>query len=280
MEQGPAAKNLIGIFDSGVGGLSVLREIQALLPKQALYYIGDQAHVPYGKRQPVEIRRFSLAMTRYLLKAGAGLIVVACNTASAAALKDLRQAFPDIPFVGMEPALKPATQQTHNKVVGVLATPATFQGELYNTLVEKFARDVSVLTDTLPGLVEAIENGQLESPQTRAILEKAIHPMLAKGADTLVLGCTHFPFVLPLIRQIAGPNVNVIDPAPAIARRTQALLQQHNLQNSDGNSYPPQLATSGDLNAFSASIVNLLHLRIQPHKLVWDASGNKIQKEG
>ena len=174
MKQGSAANQLIGIFDSGVGGLSVLREIQALLPAQPLYYIGDQAHVPYGKRQPAEIRRFSFTMTRYLLEAGAGLIVVACNTASAAALKDLRQAFPDIPFVGMEPALKPATQQTHNKVVGVLATPATFQGELYNTLVEKFAQDVTVLPDTLPGLVEAIEAGQLDSPQTRAILKKAI----------------------------------------------------------------------------------------------------------
>ena len=280
MKQGSAANQLIGIFDSGVGGLSVLREIQALLPAQPLYYIGDQAHVPYGKRQPAEIRRFSFAMTRYLLEAGAGLIVVACNTASAAALKDLRQAFPDIPFVGMEPALKPATQQTHNKVVGVLATPATFQGELYNTLVEKFAQDVTVLPDTLPGLVEAIEAGQLDSPQTRAILEKAIHPMLEKGADTLVLGCTHFPFVLPLIREIAGPDVNVIDPAPAIARRTQALLLQHNLQNSDGSSNTPQLATSGDLDAFNASIFNLLHLHIQAQKLVWNASGDKIQKEG
>ena len=280
MEKGSTEKKLVGIFDSGVGGLSVLREIQALLPTQPLYYIGDQVHVPYGKRQPAEIRRFSFAMTRYLLDAGAGLVVVACNTASAAALKDLRQEFPDVPFVGMEPALKPATQQTHNKVVGVLATPATFQGELYNTLVEKFARDVDVLTSTLPGLVEAIEAGRLDTPQTRAILEEAIKPMLAQGADTLVLGCTHFPFALPLIREIAGPDVNVIDPAPAIARRTQALLQEHHLLSPDGNSVSPQFATSGDLNAFNASIVNLLHLQTQPLQLLWDASENKIQREG
>ena len=280
MEKGSTEKKLVGIFDSGVGGLSVLREIQALLPTQPLYYIGDQVHVPYGKRQPDEIRRFSFAMTRYLLDAGAGLIVVACNTASAAALKDLRQEFPDVPFVGMEPALKPATQQTHNKVVGVLATPATFQGELYNTLVEKFARDVDVLTSTLPGLVEAIEAGRLDTPQTRAILEEAIKPMLAQGADTLVLGCTHFPFALPLIREIAGPDVNVIDPAPAIARRTHVLLQEHHLLSPDGNSVSLQFATSGDLNAFNASIVNLLHLQTQPLQLLWDASGNKIQREG
>jgi glutamate racemase len=280
MEKGSTVKKLVGIFDSGVGGLSVLREIQALLPTQPLYYIGDQVHVPYGKRQPAEIRRFSFAMTRYLLDAGAGLVVVACNTASAVALKDLRQEFPDVPFVGMEPALKPATQQTHNKVVGVLATPATFQGELYNTLVEKFAQDVKILTSTLPGMVEAIEAGRLDTPQTRAILEEAIMPMLAQGADTLVLGCTHFPFALPLIRQITGPDVNVIDPAPAIARRTHALLQEHHLLNPDGNSVSPQFATSSDLNAFNASIVNLLHLQAQPIQLVWDASGNRIQREG
>ena len=280
MEKGSTEKKLVGIFDSGVGGLSVLREIQALLPTQPLYYIGDQAHVPYGKRQPDEIRRFSFAMTRYLLDTGAGLVVVACNTASAAALKDLRQEFPDVPFVGMEPALKPATQQTHNKVVGVLATPATFQGELYNTLVEKFAQDVKILTSTLPGLVEAIEAGRLDTPQTRAILEEAIKPMLAQGADTLVLGCTHFPFALALIRQIAGPDVNVIDPAPAIARRTQALLQEHHLLNPGEKPVSPQFATSGDLNAFNASILNLLHLQTQPLQLFWDASGNKIQREG
>ncbi|MDK2981906.1 MAG: glutamate racemase [Chloroflexota bacterium] len=279
MEKGPEQSNLIGIFDSGVGGLSVLREIRALLPAQPLYYIGDQAHVPYGKRQSDEIRRFSFAMTRHLLAAGAKLIVVACNTASAAALKDLRRKFPDTPFVGMEPALKPATQQTHNKVVGVLATPATFQGELYNTLLEKFAQDVTVLTDTLPGLVDAIEAGQLDSPQTRAILEKAIQPMLAQGADTLVLGCTHFPFALPLIRQIAGPHVNVIDPAPAIARRTQALLQEHNLQNPAGANGAMRFATSGNLAAFQTSISNLLNMHTQPIQLSWDASGNQLTQE-
>jgi glutamate racemase len=280
MEKEPAPKNLVGIFDSGVGGLSVLREIQALLPAQPLYYLGDQTHVPYGKRQSEEIRRFSFAMTQYLLDAGARLIVVACNTASAAALKDLRQAFPNIPFVGMEPALKPATQQTHNKVVGVLATPATFQGELYATLVEKFAQDVTILTSTLPGLVEAIEAGQLESRQTRVILEDAITPMLAQGADTLVLGCTHFPFVLPLIRQIAGPEVNVIDPAPAIARRTRALLQENRLQISGSQPAPVRFATSGDLGAFRSAIQNLLGINAQPEKLIWDAAGNKIQKQG
>jgi glutamate racemase len=280
MDKGSVSENLVGIFDSGVGGLSVLREIRALLPAQPLYFIGDQAHVPYGKRQLDEIRSFSFAVTRYLLDMGAKLIVVACNTASAAALKDLRKEFPSTPFVGMEPALKPATQQTHNKVVGVLATTATFQGELYNTLVERFARDVTILTSTLPGLVDAIEAGHLDSPQTRTILEEAIRPMLAQGADTLVLGCTHFPFVLPLIREIAGPYVNVIDPAPAIARRTQALLQENGLQNTGGAPAPVVCATSGNLDSFQNALQNLLRIQCKPVQLQWNAAGNRIYNQG
>lgn len=263
-------EKLVGIFDSGLGGLSVLREIHSLLPSQPLMYVGDQAHVPYGKRQPAEIREFSFGITRYLIQSGAVLIVVACNTASAAALKALRLNFPDIPFVGMEPAVKPASQQTHNGIVGVLATPATFQGDLYNTLVEKFAQDVTILKNTLPGLVEEIENGRLDSPATRAILEKAIRPMIARGADTLVLGCTHFPFVLPLIREIAGPQVNVIDPAPAIARRTQALLQEFNLENSSGEPGQITFSTSGDADLFKTSISSLLKMQASPLNLAWD----------
>lgn len=265
-----SSKNLVGIFDSGVGGLSVLREIRALLPSQPLLYFGDQAHVPYGKRQLSEIQDFSFSITHYLLDAGARLIVVACNTASAAALKALRLKFPDVPFVGMEPAVKPASRQTHNGVVGVLATPATFQGELYNTLVERFARDVKILTSTLPGLVEEIENGRLDSPKTRSILEEAILPMMAQGADTFVLGCTHFPFVLPLIREIAGPQVNVIDPAPAIARRTQALLQERGWENPRAESAPLAFATSGDREKFAQITRNLLGIRSDPVKLSWD----------
>ncbi len=267
-------EKLVGIFDSGLGGLSVLREIHSLMPSQPLIYVGDQAHVPYGKRQPAEIREFSFGITRYLLHSGAILIVVACNTASAAALKALRLNFPDIPFVGMEPAVKPASQQTHNGIVGVLATPATFQGDLYNTLVEKFAQDVTILKNTLPGLVEEIENGRLDSPATHAILEKAIRPMIARGADTLVLGCTHFPFVLPLIREIAGPQVNVIDPAPSIARRTQALLQEFNLENLSGEPGQITFSTSGDAELFKTSISSLLNMQASPLKLAWD--GNNL----
>jgi glutamate racemase len=214
----------IGIFDSGIGGLTVLKAIRQLLPEEPLLYLADQAHVPYGPRKLEEVRHFSEAITRYLLDQGARLIVVACNTASAAALKYLRQTFPDVPFVGMEPAVKPAAEHTRSGVVGVLATPATFQGALYASVVERFGHGVKLLQHTCPGLVTQIENGQLDSAETRRILEGALQPMLAQGIDTVVLGCTHYPFVIPLIQQITGPAVRVIDPAPAVARQVQRLL--------------------------------------------------------
>jgi glutamate racemase len=269
METVSAPKNLVGIFDSGVGGLSVLRAIHSLLPSQPLLYIGDQAHVPYGKRSLDEIRSFSTAITQYLIEAGAKLIVVACNTASAAALKELRVLFPETPFVGMEPAVKPASQQTHNGIVGVLATPATFQGELYNSLVERFAKNVHILTSTLPGLVEEIESGRLHGPKARSILKEAILPMKAQGADTLVLGCTHYPFALPIIREIAGGEIKVIDPAPAIARRTKSLLQDNNMLNSGSQTLETTFATTGDIEQFKRSIEMLLGKQAQPVRLEW-----------
>lgn len=214
----------IGIFDSGVGGLSVLRTIRAQMPGELLIYLGDQCHVPYGPRRIEEVQGFADEITRFLMANGAGLIVVACNTASAAALKYLRQTFPEVPFVGMEPAIKPAAEQTHSGVVGVLATPATFQGALYASVLERFAQGVTVLQDTCPGLVGQVEKGELETPETESILRMALSPMLERGIDTVVLGCTHYPFVIPLIKRIVGPDVRVIDPAPAVARQVGRLL--------------------------------------------------------
>lgn len=216
----------VGVFDSGVGGLSVWRELRALLPHEDLVYVADQAHVPYGPRPLMEVRAFAQGITTFLLEQGCKAIVVACNTASAAALHFLRQTFPDVPFVGMEPAVKPAAERTATGVVGVLATPATFQGALYASVVERFARGTRLLEHTCPGLVQQIEQGDLDGPRTRAILEEALHPMLGQRMDTVVLGCTHYPFVIPLIQDIVGPGVRVIDPAPAVARQTQRVLAQ------------------------------------------------------
>ncbi len=202
----------IGIFDSGVGGLSVLRSVRQFLPSHPVIYLADQAHVPYGARTRDEVRAYSQAITRFLLDQGVELVIVACNTASAAALYYLREVFPDTPFVGMEPAVKPAAETTHSGVIGVLATPVTFQGELYASVVERFAAGVTVLQDACPGLVKQIEAGDLDGDETRNILERALHPMMHNGVDTVVMGCTHNPFVIPLIQEIVGAQVRGIDP--------------------------------------------------------------------
>lgn len=219
----------LGLFDSGFGGLSVLRQIHNILPQEDVIFFADQAHVPYGNRTLLKVRELSLEITRYLLESDSKMIVVACNTASAAALHYLRRILPDTPFIGMEPAVKPAAQSSQSRVVGVLATSATFQGELFASVVERFANDVTVLQQTLPGLVERIEAGDLESIATHRILRNAVEPLLSEGIDTLVLACTHYPFVIPVLEDIVGPEVNVIDPSPAIARQTKRVLDENNL---------------------------------------------------
>ena len=225
----------IGIFDSGVGGLSVLRAIRQQMPEESVVYFGDQGHIPYGPRPMVQIQNFSEAITRFLLDKGAKIIVVACNAASAAALTYLRQTFPDTSFVGMEPAVKPAAEHTETGVVGVLATPATFQGALYASVVERFANGVELLQDPCVGLVQQIEKGDLSGTTTRKILEDALHPMLEKNIDTVVLACTHYPFVIPLIQEIVGEKVRVIDPAPAVARQAKRLLEAQSLKREIGS---------------------------------------------
>jgi len=262
----------IGVFDSGVGGLSVLNAIHNLLPAEPLIFLADQAHVPYGPRLLEEVRGFSEAITRYLLDNGAKLIVVACNAASAASLHYLRQVFPQVPFVGMEPAVKPAAEGTQTRVVGVLATPATFQGALYASVIERFAQGVTVLQDTCPGLVSPIEAGRLAAPQTRLILERALQPMLEKDIDTIVLGCTHYPFVIPLIQEIAGPGVRVIDPAPAIARQVSRVLDRYRLHCPD----PPaekslRILTSGETGCLTNMLPALMGESIPVSQVAWRA---------
>lgn len=247
----PSSAPPIGMFDSGVGGLSVFKAVRQLMPAQPVIYLADQARVPYGPRPLSEVRRFSEEITRYLLSQGARLIIVACNTASAAALHHLRRVFPQTPFVGMEPAVKPAAESTQTRRVGVLATPATFQGELYASVVERFASDVILFQDTCPGLVGEIEAGRLNGGAARSILERALQPMLAAGIDTIVLGCTHYPFAIPLIESLAGPGVRVIDPAPAVARQAQRLLQANGWLAESGVGLVRYL-TTGDPAAFQA----------------------------
>ncbi|WKZ38013.1 MAG: glutamate racemase [Anaerolineales bacterium] len=264
-----SANHPIGIFDSGVGGLSVLREIQALMPYEHVIYFGDQGHVPYGPRSMEQIQSFSEGITSYLLEHDAKLIVVACNTASAAALQHLRATFPDVQFVGMEPAVKPAAEKTHTGRVGVLATPATFQGALYASVVERFANGVELFQNTCPGLVDQIENGELDSPQTRAILEDALLPMLEKNIDTVVLGCTHYPFVIPLIERIAGEKVRVIDPAPAVAKQAKRLLEAGGMLNPKGDQGNVRFITSGEVDSVQRVLSTLLGIDSAVEAVTW-----------
>ena len=259
----------IGVFDSGVGGLSVLRALREHLPHKDLIFVADQAHVPYGPRPLAEVRGFSEAITRFLLSQGVKLIVVACNTASAAALHELRQSFPAVQFVGMEPAVKPAAEQTRSGVVGVLATPATFQGALYASVVERFAHGVRVLQDTCPGLVGQIEAGSLEGSITQRILENALLPMLDQGIDTIVLGCTHYPFVIPLIEAITGPGVRVIDPSPAVARQAARLLGIQESQPESGGLL--RILTTGSPTALQKLLPKLLGEVLTVEKLDWSS---------
>jgi glutamate racemase len=259
----------IGIFDSGVGGISVLRAIRAQMPEESIIYFGDQGHVPYGSRSMKQIQNFSEAITRFLLERGAKIIVVACNTASAAALKYLRQKFPDVHFVGMEPAVKPAAECTQTGKVGVLATPATFQGALYASVVERFASGVELFQDTCPGLVQQIERGKLNGEETRRILENALLPMIDKNIDTVVLGCTHYPFVIPLIQQIVGENVRVIDPAPAVAKQTGRLLEANEMRSRSGSKGDIRFYTSGDPDALKSLLPLLLRDVGEVEEVYW-----------
>jgi len=247
-----------GVFDSGVGGLSILREIHNQLPNEPLFYFADQVNVPYGPRSLSEVRKFSLGISRFLLEGGCKLIVVACNTASAAALHQLRETFPESPFVGMEPAVKPAVEITQSKRVAVLATSATFQGELFASVVERFAQGVEVIQIVLPGLVERIEIGDLTGDATRRILEERLDDLRDRQVDTLVLACTHYAFVIPMVERILGPGVLVIDPAPAIARQTGRLLHTRRLAASPGSAGRVRYVTSGDPRALHSAVLQLI----------------------
>lgn len=259
----------LGIFDSGVGGLSVTREILAQLPAQPILYLADQAHAPYGDRSLPEIRALSEGITRFLLEQGARIIVIACNTASAAALHWLRARRPDVPFVGMEPAVKPAALRTATRHVGVLATSATFQGELFASLLDRYASDVTVHAQVCPDLVPLIEAGELDSPRTRRAVETYLAPLLAAQVDTLVLGCTHYPFVRALIEEVAGPGVEVIDPAPAVARQTGRVLARHGWLADSAAPARHRFYTTGNPADLSASLATLLAIDADVAGAAW-----------
>lgn len=254
----------MGIFDSGIGGLSVANAIAEHLPAESLLYYGDTAHVPYGPQPPNIIRSYSLQIARFLIGRGCKLIVVACNTATAAALPALRQTWPNVPFVGMEPAVKPAARATRTGKVGVLATRGTFQSERYRRLMEQFGRHVEVWEDPCTGLVELIEAGRCQHPDTETLLRSVLSPMLRREVDTFVLGCTHYPFVKPLIQTITGPSAAVIDPAPAVARQVERLLRERRWL-SPKKETPDQFFASGDSESLCRAAASLFNRSVTIH---------------
>ncbi|MDD2934704.1 MAG: glutamate racemase [Methylotenera sp.] len=217
----------IAVFDSGVGGISVLQHIHALLPFEPLLYVADSKYAPYGNKTPAEIQARCFAIADFLIANGAKAIVVACNTATAAAIDAMRAKYTlpnHMPIIGMEPAVKPAAEASKNGIIGVLATTGTLKSAQFAGLLESYGRNVKVVTQACVGLVECIERGEIAAENTLRLLEQYCQPLLDAGADTIVLGCTHYPFVRALIEQVAGPDVTLIDTGAAVARHLQQRL--------------------------------------------------------
>ncbi|MBQ8021102.1 MAG: glutamate racemase [Bacteroidales bacterium] len=219
---------MIGLFDSGTGGLSVLREIVKLLPDEKYVFFADNAHCPYGEKSPEFIRERCRVITRTLLAEGADIIVAACNTATAAAIRTLREEFP-VRFIGMEPAVKPAALGTRSGVIGVLATAGTLKGSKYLATKGNFEDNCTIVEHVGRGFVELVERGVLTGPEAEATVRESLEPLLEAGADTVVLGCTHYPFLLETLQKVAGPGIRFIDPAPAVARHLIYVMVQERL---------------------------------------------------
>lgn len=242
---------MIGIFDSGIGGLSVFREIRKLLPEQGYIYYSDSAHCPYGEKSKEYIIDRARSITRRLMEMGAEIVVVACNTATAAAISTLRKEFP-IKFIGMEPAIKPAAALTKTGVVGVLATAGTLKAEKYLDTREKWAQSITVVEHIGEGFVELVEKGQTSGAEAEAVVQNSLVPLLEAGADTIVLGCTHYPFLADTIKKVAaahgadGNSFHLIDPAPAVARHLLEVMEAEGIQTVSPEGFSMELLCSGD----------------------------------
>lgn len=236
----------IGVFDSGIGGLSVWQEIVQLLPNESIIYYADQKNCPYGEKTQSEIYQFSAHITDFLISKGCKIIVVACNTATSAAIHQLREHY-QLPFVGMEPAIKPAAELTQSGKVGVIATKGTLNGSRFHEIKNRYAQDVEVMVQVGYGLVERIEAGQWHNHETETLLRTYLEPMLEKGIDQLVLGCTHYPFLRESIEHITQGTVNIINPAVAVAKQVVRVLQANQLCTSDSHAPTYNFYSSKDL---------------------------------
>ncbi|WP_158845387.1 glutamate racemase [Algibacter sp. L1A34] len=238
-------KNPIGIFDSGVGGTSIWREIHNLLPNENTLYLADSKHAPYGPKGKDTIIDLSIKNTEYLIKQNCKIIVIACNTATTNAIDYLRENY-KIPFIGIEPAIKPAALQTKTNAIGILATKGTLSSSLFSKTAGIFAKGVNIIEQDGEGIVDLIENGKLESPEMTSLLKTYLNPMIKANIDYLVLGCTHYPYLMPLLLDILPKHVKIIDSGQAVARQTKAILQQNNLLNTEKNIPENRFLTNGN----------------------------------
>lgn len=268
----------IGLFDSGVGGLSTLLEVQQLLPNEDILYFADQGHVPYGPRPLEEIQSFVRGITRFFLERDVKVIVIACNAASGAGLKHIRELHPELPIVGMEPAVKPAVENTRSGTIGVITTKATYQGELFASVIDRFAKNTNVVTQVCPDFVTYVEAGKVDGEEVRHTTELYLQPLMEAGIDQLVLGCTHFPFLSPVLKSVIGPDIQLVDPGPAIARQTERVIA--NLRNSPERRGNASFFTSGDTERFAATATSLLKTPVlaeEVHAVKWNGETANVK---
>ncbi|MCA0133423.1 glutamate racemase [Winogradskyella alexanderae] len=245
------SNNPIGIFDSGIGGTSIFKEIHSLLPNENCIYLADSKNAPYGNKSKDEILQLSIKNTELLLKHNCKLVVVACNTATTNAISYLRGNY-DIPFIGIEPAIKPAALNTKNNVVGILATKGTLSSKLFHKTADLYASGIKVVEQVGEGIVPLIENGQLESENMEALLRTYIEPMVEANIDYLVLGCTHYPYLIPTLKRMLPKNVTIIDSGLAVAKQTAAVLDSNGLLNDNLNSPSIKFYSNGDLSVIKS----------------------------
>ncbi len=258
---------IIGVFDSGVGGLWILKHTREEYPQYNYIYVADQAHMPYGQKSIEEIRIFSEEITNFLISKGCKIIVIACNTATSASIKYLRNKFPDTLFVGMEPALKPAVSVSQIGKVGILATEATLQGDFYNDLIDRFGKGVEIYENSCIGLVEEIEKGEFDSKEIKNNLESILKPMVDNNIDTIVLGCTHYTFIIKEIKEIVGKKVNIIDPTPSIISQIGRIINENNLNEDIPKNNETEIFTTGDIEKVEHFLSNILKEKLEVGKL-------------
>lgn len=241
----------IGIFDSGIGGTSVFKEIHALLPNESTICLADSANTPYGNKPKKEIIALSIKNTELLLSKGCKLIVVACNTATTNAIKTLRKNY-NVPFIGIEPAIKPAALKTQSKAIGILATRGTLASELFHNATNLYSKDITIIEQIGEGIVPLIESGNNDSKEMKSLLQNYLQPMIDANIDYLVLGCTHYPYLIPLLKKMLPKHVIIIDSADAVAKQTKAVLQQYHLLNTTNSKPKNEFFTNGSVDVLSA----------------------------